>query len=36
MYINAIQEVFYMFAEFIIYMNGINLHSSNLIKTALI
>lgn len=32
MCINAAQEIFHMFGEFIIYMNGINLHFSHLIK----
>ena len=32
MCINAAQEIFYMFGEFIIYMNGINLHFFHLIK----
>lgn len=32
MCINAAQEVFYIFREFIIYMNGIHLHFFHLTK----
>lgn len=35
MYINSAQEIFYVFREFIVYMNGINLQFSHSVKQQL-